>query len=45
MNALLQLTVLHRAAVEYTRQMIYNRVNDEWSSLFLFLNPNDVGKY
>jgi hypothetical protein len=35
MHALLQLAVLHRAAVEYSRQIIYNRVNDEWSSLFV----------
>ncbi len=38
MHPLLQLAVLHRAAVEYSGQMIYNRVNDEWTSLFFLID-------
>ncbi len=41
-HTLLQLTVLHRAAVEYFGQVIYDRVNDEWTSLFFSI---DVAKH
>jgi len=43
-HVLLQLAMLHRATVEYSGQMIYNRVNDKWTSVFGHENrpPTDL---
>jgi len=34
---LLQFAVLHSAPIEHARQMIQNRMNDEWASLMFVL--------